>query len=139
MLEKNNIIKRFLEWIGLKEKLHKKDSKPPFVSEGDIWWISLGENIGSEMNGKSGLFTRPGIIYKKLSHSFYFIIPTTTKDKTGSWYIGFIQNNRKMFACLNQVRVVDYRRLFSKLGSLDGEDFKKIQVGFENLYKYKHK
>ena len=134
-MEKNNTIKRFLEWIGLKEKLHSKLSRPPFVSEGDIWWISLGENVGSEINGKSEIFTRPGIIYKKLSHSFYFIIPTTTKSKQGSWYVSFIHKNKEMFACLHQVRVVDYRRLFSKLGTLDGEDFKKVKLGFESLYK----
>ncbi|MFA6392777.1 MAG: type II toxin-antitoxin system PemK/MazF family toxin [Candidatus Paceibacterota bacterium] len=133
--EKHNIIKKFLEWIGLKEKLHNKESRPPFVSEGDIWWISLGENVGSEINGKSEIFTRPGIIYKKLSHSFYLIIPTTTKDKRGSWYVGFIHKNIEMFACLHQVRVVDYRRLFSKLGTLDGEDFKKVRIGFNSLYK----
>lgn len=134
-IQKNIIIKKFLEWISLKEKLHKKESKPPFVSEGDIWWISFGENIGSEINGKSELFTRPGIIYKKLSHSFYFIVPTTTKEKEGSWYIKFLHKNKEMFACLHQVRVVDYRRLFSKLGTLDGKDFQKVRVGFENLYK----
>jgi mRNA interferase MazF len=133
--KENSIIKKFLEWIKIKEKLHIKEARPPFVSEGDIWWISLGENIGSEINGKSGIFTRPGIIYKKLSHNFYLIIPTTTKDKTGSWYINFTQKNINMLACLHQIRTVDYRRLFSKLGTLDNEDFKKIKIGFNSLYK----
>lgn len=38
-------IKRFLEWIGLKEKLHTSSQAIPHVSEGQIWWASLGENI----------------------------------------------------------------------------------------------
>lgn len=42
-------MKRFLEWIGLKEKLHNSEHKPPLVSEGDMWWASFGENIGSEI------------------------------------------------------------------------------------------
>jgi mRNA interferase MazF len=130
-----NVIKRFLEWIKIKEKLHNKNAKPPLVSEGDLWWISFGENIGSEIDGKSEIFTRPGIIYKKLSHSFYFVIPTTTKEKTGSWFVEFSHKTKKMFACLHQARAVDYRRLFSKLGTIDDRDFKKIKIGFNGLYK----
>jgi mRNA interferase MazF len=59
-------VNRFFEWIGLKEKLHRSDHKPPFVSERDLWWTSLGENVGSEVNGKSGRFSRPVLIMRKL-------------------------------------------------------------------------
>ncbi len=52
--------KRFNEWIELKKTLHNKEVKPPFVSEGDMWWMSLGENVGSEINGKSDVFRYPG-------------------------------------------------------------------------------
>jgi len=111
--------KKFKEWVVLKENLHNKNAKPPFISQGDMWWISFGENIGSEINGKSDIFTRPGIIYKKLSHRFYFVIPTTTQEKRGSWFIKFIHKNKQMFACLHQARAIDYRRLFSKLGTFN--------------------
>ena len=66
-------MKKFLEWIGLKERLHSTDHKPPFVSERDMWWISFGENVGSEMNGKSERFSRPALILKKLAHGVYVI------------------------------------------------------------------
>ena len=72
------MLKRFSEWLGLKEKLHERHQTPPLVSEREIWWASVGENVGSEINGKSALFSRPVIIYKKLSHGFYFVIPTTS-------------------------------------------------------------
>jgi len=127
-------MKRFLQWIGLKEKLHNSDSKPPFVSEGDIWWFSFGENVGSEVNGKSDVFTRPGIILKKLAHGFYFVIPTTSKEKSGSWYVSFQQGGKNTTACLHQARAIDYRRTFSKLGTLDDSDFAKVKDGFEKLY-----
>ena len=72
-------VNRFFEWIGLKQKRHWGTQSPPLVSAGDIWWASTGENVGSEINGKSALFSRPVIIYKKLSHGIYFVIPTTTQ------------------------------------------------------------
>lgn len=127
-------VKRFLEWIGLKEKIHRSKQKVPYVSEGQIWWASLGENIGAEINGKSKDFTRPIIIFKKLTHSFYLGIPVSTQVKTGTWYVLFKQFGRKMVACLQQIRVIDYRRLHRKLGELDGKDFENIREGFRNLY-----
>ena len=82
-------MKRFFEWFGLKQRLHYITHVPPLVSERDIWWASIGENVGSEINGKSALFSRPVIVLKKLSHGFYFVIPTTTKVREGSWYVPF--------------------------------------------------
>lgn len=128
-------MKRFLEWIGLKEKLHKNTHKPPFVSEGDIWWCSLGENIGSEINGKSSQFSRPAIVLKKLAHGFYFVIPTSTQKRSGSWYVPFRHKGKHMVACLQQARSIDYRRLWSKLGSLDDTDVTRVKDGFHDLYK----
>ena len=128
-------MKRFLPWIGLKQRLHEAAQKPPLVSEGDIWWASIGENVGSEINGKSDLFSRPAVIYKKLAHGFYFVIPTTTQERTGSWFVPFRQRNKAMVACLHQARAIDYRRLSSKLGTLDDEDLERIKAGFRSLYK----
>lgn len=127
-------MKKFLDWISLKERLHISDHRPPLVSRGDIWWASVGENVGSEINGKNSLFSRPVIVFKKLAHGFYFVIPTTTKIRDGSWYIKFRHQNKDMVACLHQVRTIDYRRLSSKLGTIDDEDFIKIKTGFSSLY-----
>ena len=127
-------MKRFPQWIGLKEQLHNIGHKPPLVSQGDIWWASIGENVGSEVNGKSKLFSRPVIIFKKLAHGFYFVIPTTTQIRGGSWYVKFRQQERDMVACLHQARAIDYRRLSSKLGTLDDEDLGRIKKGFSSLY-----
>lgn len=128
------LAKRFLEWIRLKDRLHESAAKPPHVSEGEIWWISVGENVGSEINGKSGLFSRPGIIFKKLAHGFYFVIPTTTRIREGSWYVGIRQQSRDMVACLHQARAIDYRRLSSLIGTLDDADYARVREGFAALY-----
>ena len=127
-------MEKFLEWIGLKEQLHSIGRKAPHVSQGDIWWASIGENLGSEINGKSRLFSRPVVIFKKLAHGFYFVIPTTSQTRQGSWYVPFRQKEREMVACLHQARAIDYRRLSSKLGTLDDKDFARVKSGFNALY-----
>ncbi len=128
-------VNRFLEWIRLKQQLHQGTQSPPLVSAGDIWWASIGENVGSEINGKSRLFSRPVIIFKKLAHGFFFVIPTTTKSKVGSWFVAFRQADRQMTASLHQARAIDHRRLSTKLGQLDDSDFQKVRDGFWKLYK----
>jgi mRNA interferase MazF len=127
-------MKRFLEWFGLKETLHEKQHRTPLVSERDIWWASIGENVGSEINGKSERFSRPVIIFKKLSHGFYFVIPTTTQAKEGSWFVPFVHKDKAMTACLHQARAIDYRRLSNKLGRLDTADYERVAEGFATLY-----
>ncbi len=127
-------MKRFFEWIGVKRKLDAGIHSPPFVSERDIWWASVGENVGFEINGKSDLFTRPVIIFKKLSRGLYLVVPTTTQMKEGTWYVTFTHHSKSMSACLHQVRVIDYRRLSSPMGKIDPNGFARIQKGFRDLY-----
>lgn len=128
------MLKRFWEWIELKQGLHKSEHKPPFVSERDLWWASLGENIGSEMNGKSSRFSRPVLVLKKLAHGFYLVAPTTTQVREGSWYVHVQMQGQDEYVCLNQIRTIDYRRLSSRLGQIDTDDFKNVLDGFRRLY-----
>ncbi|OGY98761.1 MAG: hypothetical protein A2855_00560 [Candidatus Liptonbacteria bacterium RIFCSPHIGHO2_01_FULL_57_28] len=128
-------MKYFAKWIWLKEKLNGLVHRAPLVSERDIWWVSIGENVGSEISGKSDLFSRPAIIFKKLARGFYFIVPTSTKQKVGTWYVPFKHQGKNMVACLHQARTIDHRRLSSKLGTLDAADFERVRNGFRSLYK----
>ena len=127
--------KNFSGWSDQKTKIDSKNHKAPFVTEGDIWWAATGVNVGSEMNGKNELYSRPVIILKKLAHNFYFVIPTTTQEKAGSWYISFVHSNIKMTACLHQARSIDYRRILGKLGSLNDSDYSLVKESFLRLYK----
>ena len=129
------MIKQFLKWIKLKEKLHNVQKEPPLVKERDLWWVSFGEKIGWEINGKSDLFSRPAVVLKKLSRSFYLVAPTTTKKKEGTWYVEITQERKFVYVCIHQIRIIDYRRLSSKLGQIDTNDFAKIKKAFWELYK----
>lgn len=98
-------------------------------------WASIGENVGSEIGGKNHQFSRPVIVLKKLAHGFYFVIPTTTQTKVGTWYAPFKHQGKGTVACLHQARAIDHRRLSSKLGTLDAADFEQVKNGFHSLYK----
>ncbi len=128
------MIKRFLEWIGLKEKLHSLQSYP-HITEGDIWWCAFGENIGIEINGKNKPFSRPVFVHKKLSREGFMGIPLTSQPKSGSWFVPFDFKGKKIVANLAQARVLSVKRLYDKMGELDEEDITRIKAGFISLYK----
>ena len=129
-----NLVKRFLEWIRLKEKLHATVSKPPLFREGEIWWCSIGENIGSEINGKSGLFSRPVLIFRKLSSSTFLGLPTTSQQRKGTWYVTITLGKSESTVVLSQARVFDYKRLSTKIGQLETVEMNRVAVNFRKLY-----
>lgn len=133
----NQFLKTFLQWFELKPKLDSKKSKPPFVKEGQIWWIYAGENIGTEISGKGENYTRPALIYKKFSQYTYFVIPLSTQRKTGTWYVPSVFCGKSGVACLHQAKSIDYRRLDKVMENLSEHEFEKIQYDFEKLYSHK--
>lgn len=128
------IVKRFLDWIKLKEQLHQVAHKPPLFRQGEVWWCSIGENVGSEINGKSKLFSRPVLIFKKLSATTFLGIPTSSQDRIGSWYVRITLQGKTSVVILSQIRVFDYKRLSSKIGHLDAYDCKQVKMAFKKLF-----
>jgi len=55
----------FKNWIDIKFRIHE-DNRRPFFNQREIWWASLGQNIGDEENGKGVNFMRPVIIIIKI-------------------------------------------------------------------------
>lgn len=128
-------VKRFLEWIGIKQKLDTNDYNPPLVNEGDFWWCAIGENVGVEISGKGQNFTRPVIVLKKFGKLAFFGIPTTTNLKReGTWYAPFKHKGVHEVAMLTQARMFSYKRLDRKMGELNDKDYKKVKEAFCRLF-----
>ena len=128
------MLKRFLEWIQFKQFLHESAHIPPFFKEGEIWWCSVGENIGSEVNGKSERFTRPVFILRKYDKYMFLGLPLTTKAKTGTWYCAIDFSNKPQTVVLAQGRVFDYRRLKERMGELEADEREKIWNAYRLLH-----
>lgn len=124
----------FYRWIRLKIQLEQLAKLPP-ISEGEVWWCSIGKNIGIEINGKHNSFSRPVIIYKKLSRYGFLAIPLSTQLHQGSWYVPFTFQNKKQVAVLAQIRVISVFRLYDRMGVLSKGDLRQIKNSFLKLYK----
>ena len=125
--------KRFDEWNELKKKLHNS-SKIPTFREGEIWWCGLGQNVGTEMNGKNEKYSRPILILRKLSKYNFLGVPLTSQKHEGTWWVEFSFLNKNQYATLNQIRIIDSRRLYTKMGQVPNSDLALVREGFRRLY-----
>ena len=127
-------MKKFLEWIELKEKMHERAHTPPLFKENEVWWCYVGENVGVEINGKSESFTRPILIFKKYDKYSFLGLPLSTKIKTGSWYVQMRFMEIEQIIILSQGRVFDYRRLKSKIGEFMKHQIEVVNIGYKKLH-----
>ena len=107
--------KEFDEWNSVKKRLGE-DPFPWFFKEKEIWWCSIGVNVGSEHDGKGRNFIRPVYIVKKVSQETFIGIPLTSKLKEDHAHVSFYFNYDLSTAILNQVRVFDKKRLLTYIG-----------------------
>lgn len=126
--------KRFNEWNELKKDKHLS-TRVPAVKEGEIWWCAVGENVGVEINGKHDMFSRPVLVFKKLSRFGFLGVPLTTQQHDGDWYVPFVFRDKTSIAVLSQVRTFSTLRLYRRMGTLPETDFNSVAAGFNKLYK----
>ncbi len=130
----SNYISDFKDWFKLKVLLWTRKSDKLFFKQGDIWWCSIGMNLGEEIFGKGKKFTRPVLVFKKFTSNSFLGLPLTTQKKTGSWYTKITINNEDRWVILNQARIFDKKRFTNKIASLDIKDYKKVKKYFLELY-----
>lgn len=124
----------FDQWNEVKKSLEVED-RVAYFKQGQLWWCNIGQNLGAEVYGKGIRFTRPVLIFRKLSSRQFLGFPLTGKDhEVGNWYCTFRHAGQVMTAMLYQARVLDKKRLIKRIGQVDDEDFMKITQAFKTLY-----
>jgi mRNA interferase MazF len=119
--------KDFDTWNTEKKNLNSSE-EAPFYNEREIWWCSIGVNVGFEQDGTGDNFDRPVLVIKGFNKNTFLSIGLTGKKKVGRYYfyLGKIED-RDSTAILSQIRLVDTKRLIKKIVTLDEETFGKLQ------------
>ncbi len=126
-------MKNFNEWNSQKEKVDGLDQRV-FFHERDIWWCRLGINVGFEQDGKGENFARPVLVLKKFNHETTWILPLTTKNKVGKFYCNIdLHDGIARSVNFSQLRLVDAKRFYQKIGSLEESQFNDLFEKFANL------
>jgi mRNA interferase MazF len=117
--------KDFSSWHLLKSKLHRKHKAPTF-QEREIWWCSIGLNVGFESDGKNRLFNRPVLVVRKFNQRLFWGIPLSTKMKDNPYYHRFTFDGKPQAAMLTHLRLYDSKRMTHKMGQLPKGQFRPI-------------
>lgn len=119
--------KEFEAWSNKKSVLHN-EGLIEFYHEREVWWCSLGINIGDEQDGTGKNFDRPIIIVKGFNKHLFFGAALTGKKKVGQYYfyLGEIEG-RDATAILSQVRILDTKRLMKKICTLEKDMFLELK------------
>ena len=119
--------KDFDKWNTIKQETNQKILPNDFFFyEREIWWCSLGKNIGVEVNGKDEGFERPGIILKVFNKDMMWVLPITSSVKKSKFYYNFIFNNIEQSIMVTQIRTISSKRLRRKIGTISDSDFERI-------------
>ena len=129
------MVARFLEWIYKKININEQHRNVKYIAEGQVFWCSLGENIGYEQNGKGLYFRRPVLILKKFSNNLFWGVPMSTVIKDNRYYVIVTLQNVKQSALISQLRVLDSKRLDEFVGYISKKDLEIIRLMITNLLK----
>jgi hypothetical protein len=123
------ILQLFVSWTELKVRIHLNDIKKQelYFYERQVWWASLGQNIGSEQNGKNTNFERPVLVFKKFNEDTFWAIPASTKIKIGKYYELFHLDDKEFSLNLSQLRLISSKRLLRLSGSISREEYEIIK------------
>jgi len=123
---KNNKHNTFETWNIKKQAISQKKHRKHF-KERDVVFMSIGENIGFEQNGKGKEFLRPVLIYRKFFSETFLGIPLTSIAKNTRFCTSFSLKKRTSKAILSQIRLFDAKRIIRFYSRLSVENFKKVK------------
>ena len=133
--------KDYQKWHNQKSEIHNNKERP-FFHEREVWFSSIGENVGFEQDGSGENFMRPVLVVKKFNNEVVWVVPLTRTNKKGKYYFEISltdkdgkNNSRLSVVILSQLRLIDAKRLQYKMGTIEEREFLKIKEAFLALLK----
>jgi mRNA-degrading endonuclease toxin of MazEF toxin-antitoxin module len=125
--------KDFNLWNERKKFIHNELGILPY-RERQIWWCSLGVNIGSEEDGNGERAERPAVIIRGFSRELCWVVPLSSQQKENPYYlqVGII-DEKAASAMISQMKPLDTRRLINCLGIMDLETFTRLRKAIKDL------
>jgi mRNA interferase MazF len=127
------LAKDFDSWNMLKKQLHIADKIPEF-KEREVWWCSLGANLGYEEDGKNKNFERPILIIRKFNRWLFVGLPLTSQSKNNIFHYNLpVYNGIKSAIILSQARALSAKRLIRRVRFVEPDIFADICQKYAEL------
>lgn len=123
--------KDFDGWHSLKKRIDSLPNPPKFNTR-EVWWCSLGINVGHEQDGKHEPYHRPVIVLRKFNDHLFVGIPLTT-GKAGPYKFPIYFNDLHQFALISQIRLFDARRFGKRIGRLSKTQHEKVREAVKQM------
>jgi mRNA interferase MazF len=124
-------IKDFNYWNKFKQALNKSEVTF-YAHPREIWWCSLGVNIGAEIDGKEFNFERPVILLKVYNKETILTLPAVSKGSDARFHFTLKSFQIPMHIRLTQPRVLSSKRLIRKIATLEEKEFKSLLSAFKD-------
>lgn len=119
----------FDKWNNLKKSIHARPIGPRCKTR-EVWWCSIGRNIGSEQSCLDNNFARPVLVIKTFGNTFWGlpITSSSSDQRASSPFYYDISNIPKLkgLVILSQLRSFDNRRLIRKITRLEKNMIREI-------------
>ncbi len=120
-------MKNFDSW-----NIHKKHLEHIFSAcvqyhEREIWWCSIGINLGHEQDGKNSLSERPVLVVKKFNPQIAWILPLSSKLKIGKYYYTVKSLQGSFTVILSQLRLISVKRFRRYMKKLSPHQFQIVK------------
>ncbi len=123
--------KDFDSWNSLKKQI-SNNYIDVFAHPREIWWCSIGINVGAEIDGKNENFERPIIVMKVYNKETLLVLPITTKYKDDIFHHKITTQQKTAWVKLTQLRVISSKRLNRKVDILGETEFKILKTVWKN-------
>ena len=114
-------MKDFDHWC--KKKALLEVGRHGYPKRREVWWASIGVNIGHEQDGVGELFERPVLVIKKFANDTCLIVPMTKAGSDTKFYYKLPYGDVISYLALTQVRTVSSKRLSRNIRRLDIDEF----------------
>lgn len=119
--------KDFDAWNIKKQELDRLKPNPDFFYyEREVWWCSVGLNIGVESNGKNQHFERPVLVVKKFNGHMFWGVPLTSKRRTEEHFCEILHEGGVSWVFLSQIKNMSTKRMLRKIGSISVPQFNQV-------------
>jgi mRNA interferase MazF len=118
--------KDFDSWSRQKRNIHTQGERP-FYHAREIWWCTVGVNIGNELDGTGKHHDRPVLVIRPFNAETFFGVMLVGHPRGGRYYFPLgIVGDRDAVANLSQARLFDSKRLIRKIAMLDERTFREL-------------
>ena len=121
---------KFDQWNDVKRKTDYKQ-RTIGIKPRDIFYIKLGQNVGSEEYGKGQDFVRPVLVLRQLTKELFVGVPLTSTLKHNDYFHTFsythkVKGTIENSAMILQLKTFSKKRLLNRIGMMHKEDFQNV-------------